>query len=171
MNMHPLANYTLKDFDKYNCVKLSFSYYLILLYLLRGYAIGMASLANLKDKLSLIQWFYPDSTMFYLSLLFSIPNLVLLYVVIARKPDAHKWLKVLWRKVLPLSILLITIDLLIYWGQYLFVTPGSLSRLLIQTAVAVSILLYCTVNARAKMNRLEFPEHIEDKPKDKGKSP
>lgn len=167
--MHPLANYTIKDFDKYNCVKLSFSYYLILLYLLRGYAIGMASLANLKDKLSLIQWFYPDSSMFYLSLLFSVPNLILLYVVIARKPDSPQWLKVLWQKVLPFSVLLVSIDLLIYWGQYLLVTQGSLHRLLIQTAVAVSILLYCTLSARAKLNRLEFPEHIEENPKGKDK--
>ncbi len=159
--MHPLAKYSLKDFDKYNCLKLSLSFYLILLFLLRGFAIGIASLTNLKDKLSLIQWFYPESLQFYFSLLAGIPGLLVLYVIFQRKPEAANWVKILWANILYLCTALLALDILIYWSQYYIFQQGKLFFLVWQTIIAVLLLLYCRHSHRAKINRQEFPEVIE----------
>lgn len=164
---HPFAKYSIKDFDKYNCLKLSFSFYFILLYLLKGYAIGMVSLSNFKDKLSVIQWFFPDSNLFYLSLLFGVPGLFLMYVIFQRKPDTATWVKRLWRRIYWLALALIIIDSLIYWGLYLLWHLGEFTFLVSQSILALLVTTYFSKSHRAKINRQEFPEPIPDEPKRK----
>lgn len=158
--MHPLAQYSIKDFDKNNCLKLFIGFYLLLAFLLRGYVVGVLSLSNLRDKLSLIQWFYPESSLFYLSLVSGIPGLLLLLLMFSRKPTASAWVKSLWPKFLLLSSMVIIIDLSFYWGLYLVNDLGKSSWLIAQTLIAISLVLMCKLNARAKINLSEFPEVI-----------
>lgn len=165
--MHPLAKYSLRHFDKYNCLKLSFIYYFILIFLLRGFAIAILSLVNLRDKLALIQWFYPESSMFYFSLLSGAPSLLLFYVIIQRRPDATNWVKTLWHNILPVMSVFVFIDLAIYWGQFFLFSQGKLSWLFAQTFIALSLLLFCNFNSKAKINRKEFPEKIPETPRKK----
>lgn len=161
------AHYSIKDFDKYNCLKLSFSFYFILLYLLKGYAIGLVSLSNFKDKVSVIQWFYPDSSMFYLSLLIGAPGLFLMFVIFQRKPEAANWIKQLWSRIYWVIITLVIVDTLIYWGLFILMQLGEFQFLMIQTLFAFLFTLYFMRSHRAKINRQEFPEKIPDEPKRK----
>ncbi len=172
LSKHPLATYGLKDFDKYNCLTLSYSFYAVLIYLLKGYVIGMVSLSNFKDKLTVIQWFYPESSLFYLSLLIGLPGLFLMSVIFQRKPDARNWVKYLWQHIFKLCLVLVLIDVAIYWALYLFLQVGQLSWLVGQNVLAIAALLYCRFSRRAIINRQEFPEEIvEDKAPKKRRSP
>ncbi|WNC73935.1 DUF2919 family protein [Thalassotalea psychrophila] len=163
--MHPLANYSINDFDKHNCLKLSFIFYFILAFLLRGYAIGIMSLSNLRDKLSLIQWVYSDSSLFYLSLATGIPGLILLIVIFARKPKASHWIQTLWPKFLLLSSIAICVDLSFYWGQKLLFGQGKLNWLIVQTIIGIGLLVLAKKSKRAQINLEEFPQEIDDTPR------
>ncbi|WOH38522.1 DUF2919 family protein [Thalassotalea fonticola] len=163
--MHPLANYSIKDFDKHNCLKLSFIFYFILAFLLRGYVVGILSLSNLRDKLSLIQWVYSDSSLFYLSLATGIPGILLLIVIFARKPNASKWLQTLWNKFLMYSCIAVSLDLGFYWGQHLLFGQGKLNWLITQTVVGIGLLLLAKSSKRVQINLSEFPEEIDDTPR------
>lgn len=163
--MHPLANYSIKDFDKHNCLKLSFLFYFILAFLLKGYVVGILSLSNLRDKLSLIQWVYSDSSLFYLSLATGIPGILLLLVMFARKPNASIWLQTLWHKFLMLSSIAVCIDLSFYWGQHLLFGQGKLNWLIAQTIVGITLLLLAKKSKRVKINLAEFPQEIDDTPR------
>ncbi|TRX57007.1 DUF2919 family protein [Thalassomonas sp. M1454] len=165
--MHPLASYSLKHFDKYNCLKLSFIYYFILIFLLRGFVIAILSLVNLRDKLALIQWFYPESSQFYFALLSSTPSLLLFYVIIQRKPEAAPWVKSLWQNILPIMSVFVLLDLAIYWGQFALYSQGKFNWLCAQTFIAVCLLLFCKLSAKARINRSEFPETIPKAPRKK----
>ncbi|OUS32174.1 hypothetical protein A9Q98_01845 [Thalassotalea sp. 42_200_T64] len=168
--MHPLAQYSFEDFDKHNCLKLSFSFYFMLIFLLRGYAMGILSLSNMRDKLSLIQWFYPESTAFYLSLVTGIPGLLLFVLLLARRPAASEWLKSLWPKFLLLGTIAVFIDLSFYWAQFFILQQGKLSWLIAQSVIGGTLLLLMKTSHRATINLAEFPEEIEEKPKNRRKN-
>lgn len=163
--MHPLAKYSINDFDKHNCLKLSFIFYFILAFLLRGYVVGILSLSNLRDKLSLIQWVYSDSSLFYLSLATGIPGLLLLIVVFSRKPNASNWVEKLWCKFLVLSSIAVCIDLSFYWGQRVLFGMGKLDWLIAQTVVGIGLLILAKKSKRVKINLAEFPQEIDDTPR------
>lgn len=163
--MHPLANYSINDFDKHNCLKLSFIFYFILAFLLRGYAIGIMSLSNLRDKLSLIQWVYSDSSLFYLSLATGVPGLLLLIVIFARKPNASNWVQTLWTKFLLLSSIAVFVDLGFYWGQKLLFGQGKLNWLIVQTIIGIGLLLAAKNSKRVQINLSDFPVEIDDTPR------
>ena len=163
--MHPLANYSINDFDKHNCLKLSYLFYFILTFLLRGYVVGILSLSNLRDKLSLIQWVYSDSSLFYLSLATGLPGLVLLLLLFSRRPNASKPVKTIWRHFLLLCTIVVVIDLTFYWGQYLLFAQGKLNWLVTQTVVGIGLVFFAKRSKRFHINLHEFPEEIDDTPK------
>jgi hypothetical protein len=53
--------YTVEYFDSYDCLKLSKPFYLVLLFVLRGYIVWLMSVTNMRDKVGIIQWIYPDT--------------------------------------------------------------------------------------------------------------
>ncbi|WP_371378737.1 DUF2919 family protein [Thalassotalea aquiviva] len=160
--MHPLAHYSLKDFDKYNCLKLSVSYYFLLAYLLKGYVVGLVSFSNFNDKLSVIRWFYPDSEAFYLSLVIGLPGWFFAYLLLQRRPEGSSIAKRFWPKVMLIATVLVSLNVAFSWGLYWWLELGDKSSLLGQSMIGVVLLWYCKQHKRAKINRTEFPEMIED---------
>lgn len=162
INKDLMSRYSFKDFDKYNCLTLSFSYYAILLFLLKGYAIGIVSLSNFKDKLTVIQWFYPESELFYLSLLTGVPGLFLMYIIFQRKPGASQFIKSIWNHIGYVCTALVLIDFMIYWSLFYFKQIGQFNWLLGQTCFGILATVYCLKSVRAMINRHEFPEAIPE---------
>ena len=57
--------YSIEDFDKFDCVKLSKVFYLVLLFVLRGYLVWLISVTNMKDRVVTMQWIYPETRLFF----------------------------------------------------------------------------------------------------------
>ncbi|WP_068545482.1 DUF2919 family protein [Thalassotalea crassostreae] len=161
--MSEFSRYTYNDFDKYNCLKLSVLYYFIALFLLRAVVISILSFVNLRDKLALAQWFYPDPKMLYLNIATGIPGLFLIYVLINRKPGASDFVKSMWSKFYRLSLVLIALDLILYWSFYFVAELGQLQWLIGQSLLAILLLSLTKFHHRAKLNLTEFPEELEAK--------
>ena len=68
VSKHQYADLKPADFDKYDCVKISPLIYLALILVLKAYIVWLLTVTNMQDRLSIIQFFYPDKTLFFVNL-------------------------------------------------------------------------------------------------------
>jgi len=88
--------YSISQYDKYLCLKMSAGMWLILLFLLRPYIILLLSVVNMKDRTGLINMVYPDKLVMSLGALASVPAALLIYAWLKKRPDAHPFVRKLW---------------------------------------------------------------------------
>jgi len=156
------ANYNIKDFDSFDCVKLSKGIYLSLLFVLRGYIAWIMSITNMRDKTAIIQWLYPDPALFYLSLTSGVVGLYLLLIISLRRPDAANWIKTSWRHYKSIIIVALLVDLIIEFLAYWFWQLSSISTLGIHVSIAVVIIYVTLKSKRIRINVAEFPEKLPE---------
>ena len=160
-------NYSFNDFDKYNCLKLSVSVYLILLFVLRGYLTWIMSVTNMRDRVSIIQFVYPDTSMFFLSLISGSLGLIVVILISLRRPNANDWVKSLWPYCRLILITALLFDLLINIVAFAYWQLMSMQWLLIQTTIVVALIVLCVRSKSLTINLQEFPEILEDDEKRK----
>lgn len=157
------ANFLPKDFDNYDCVKLSPVIYLILLFVLRGYIVWIMSVTNMRDHVGIIQWIYPETTLFYLSLFSGMIGLFIVLVFSLRRPNAAHWIRACWRKCHTLLTAALVFDLTISFLGYFYLQLQSLLWLSVQSALVISSILFIHLSKRFALNLLEFPEQMPEK--------
>lgn len=153
-------NYTINDFDNFDCLKLSKGIYFLLIFVLRGYVVWLVSVANMKDHTSFIQWVFPDTKIFYLSLFSGCIGLFVLLIMSLRRPTAPLWVKQLWPKSRILLIIALLFDLLVHFIAFMQGTMLSIMWLLTHGVVVSSFIIYCFSSKRLKINLAEFPVEI-----------
>ncbi len=161
-NRNAYAQYSVEDFDNFDCLKLSKGLYLTLLFILRGYIIWIMSITNMRDKVAIIQWFYPEPSSFYLSLLSGVLGLYIVLIISLRRPDAAHWVKVSWRNCRLLLISALCFDLLVNWLGYFYWQLASLPWLFSETLIALSLVYFVLRSKRFNLNLQEFPEKLSD---------
>lgn len=157
------AQYSTSDFDKFDCLKVSKFIYLILIFVLRGYVVWLMSVSNMRDKVGVIQWFYPEPSLFYLSLISGVGGIFTLILLSLRRPSAASWIKNSWRYIREIIVFSLVFDLLINLVGYFYWQLESIA--LLATNIFV-IILACYVlynNKRIKINITEFPEALPEK--------
>ena len=129
------SQYSLEDFDVFDCLKISKGIYLLLLFVLRGYIVWIMSVTNMNDRVGIIQWVYPVPALFYLSLL---SGLVGIFVVLV------------------LSLLVSVL------GE-LYLQMFSISWICAQTLLVIAFVAFCFNSKRFNINLREFPEKLPEK--------
>lgn len=152
------AQYSVNDFDTFDCLKVSKSFYLLLFFVLRGYLVWLISISNLQDKTSFIQWFFPAPESFYLSLLSGTFGLFVGVLFILRKPAASTWVKNLWPYARIMLVTAILFDLAVSIIAYQLNYISSLNWLLSHALVVLLGSYICYKNKRLTINLQEFPE-------------
>lgn len=155
-------NYSVNDFDKYNCLKISVSVYLVLLFVLRGYIIWIMSVTNMRDRVSIIQFIYPDTSMFFLSLISGALGLVVVVLISFRRPNASAWVKLLWPYCRHLLIIALVFDLVINIVAYTYWQLMTMQWLIIQASIVVVLTLIAVRSKALTINLREFPEELID---------
>ncbi len=154
------AHYSVHDFDNFDCLKLSKGIYLSLLFVLRGYIAWIISITNMRDKTAIIQWLYPEPSLFYLSLVSGVIGLYLVLVISLRRPDAANWVKVSWRHYKSIIMVALVVDLMVeifgYWYWQLF----SINALISHVVIAIIIMIFTLRSKRVALNIAEFPEKL-----------
>lgn len=154
-------NFTVKDFNNYDCLKLSWGIWALLIYLLRGYLAVIMSVTNMSDKLAIISFFYPQAEQLYLTLIAGLPAVFLFVVIMLRKPDAGQWVKTCWRNYGKLATIALALALAFEVFQWFVLSKLSLQALLVHSAITLGFFVYLRVNSRLEINLSEFPEKIE----------
>lgn len=156
-------HYSVNDFDRYDCVKISKTLYFALVYLLRGYLVWLMTVTNFNDRTGVIKWIYPEPNLFYLNLASGCVGLFLVYLISARKPEAANWVKKSWPNTLKLILLALVVDSAIIISGYMFWQLTELSALIIQLAIAAIAAVMCMLSKRLAINLQEFPEPLPEK--------
>lgn len=157
------ANFLPKDFDNFDCLKLAPGIYLILLFVLRAYIIWIMSVTNMRDHVGIIQWIYPQTSLFYLNLVSGVIGLFVVVILSLRRPNAANWVRVVWQKCHILLVVALAFDLLIGVLGYFIWHLQSLSWLMMHCLLVIVAMLYIVRSKRFIINLAEFPEALPEK--------
>ena len=162
-NRQLYAEYSINDFDKYDCLKISKSIYFILLFVLRGYLVWIMSVTNMQDRVSIISFVYPDPKLFYFSLCSGAIGLFMVLILALRRPEASQWVKSIWphsRKVIIFALIFDLVTTLVgFWYWQIF----SLYTVLGHILLVIGCMIYLYNNARFAINLIEFPQPVPEK--------
>lgn len=155
--------YTINDFDNFDCLKLSKGIYLLLLFILRGYVVWLISVANMKDHTSFLALVFPDTSLFYLSLFSGSIGLLVLLLISLRRPNAAPWVQALWPHSKYLFIAALMFDFFVTLYAYYIELFSSYYWLLAQLSCVLLFIFYCLSSKRLRINLNEFPKPLPDK--------
>ncbi len=155
--------YSVGDFDNYDCLKLSKRFYLVLIFVLRGYLVWLMSVTNMRDRVSIISWVYPETSLFYLSLISGTVGLFVLLIISLRRPEAPRWIQVSWQHSRKLLIAALLFDLLTHCIGYFYWQLISIEWLSMQVILSITLIYLCYHSKRLTINLSEFPQKIPEK--------
>ncbi|WP_448213401.1 DUF2919 family protein [Colwellia sp. MEBiC06753] len=156
-------NFSVSDFDQYDCVKLAKVLYVAIAFLLRGYLVWLMSVTNFNDRIGVIQWVYPDQHMFYVNLISGSLGLLVVLLISLRRPNASQWVKRFWPYTKMLVIAAIAVDMMVLIIAYYLDLLTSASNLLVQVVTGVICILLVMTSQRLKINLREFPEPLPER--------
>jgi len=157
---HEYADYSLKDFSKYDCLKLSKGIYALLAFVCRGYIIWLVSISSMQNRTDTISFVFPDPKLFYLSLISGAIGLFVILLISLRKPDTFAWVKICWQHIRTLLFVSLVFDFSISVIGFLYFNLLSFQWLVMQLTLAVLFSVFLYTNKRVKLNIQEFPEKI-----------
>lgn len=163
MSVNYYANLLPKHFDNFDCLKLAPGVYIILLFVLRAYIVWIMSVSNMRDHVGIIQWIYPQTSLFYLNLVSGVIGLFIVLILSLRRPNAQSWIRICWQKCRILLIVALAFDLLIGVVGYAIWHLQSLSWLLVHCSIVSSAIVYILRSKRFTINIAEFPETLPEK--------
>lgn len=165
MNKHSnkYQQYSVADFDNYDCLKLSKRFYIVLLFVLRGYLVWLMSVTNMRDRVSIISWIYPETSLFYLSLISGTVGLFVVLIISLRRPEAPQWVQVSWQHSRKILIAALLFDLLTHCIGFFYWQLISIEWLIMQAILTVTLIVLCYNSERFDINLSEFPQKIPEK--------
>ena len=156
-------HYSVEDFDSFDCLKLSKRFYLVLLFILRGYIVWLMSVTNMRDRVSIISWIYPETSLFYLSLFSGAIGLFVVLIISLRRPEAAYWVQCSWQHCRSILTIALLFDLLTHVVGYFYWQLFSLEWIIIQTIISIALISLCYTSERFKINLAEFPQKMPEK--------
>jgi len=160
---NPYKNYSIKDFDSFDCLKLSKYFYLILLFVLRGYIIWLISVTNMRDRVGLMEWVYPEMNLFLLSLVSGTLGLFVVFLMSLRRPGAPAWVQRSWRHCRTFLVIALLFDLIINGLAVLYWQLLPLYWLIGQALIVSVLISLSYTSERLSLNLTEFPQNLPKK--------
>lgn len=157
------ANYSVNDFDKFDCLKLSKLIYLVILFVMRAYIVWVISISNFQNQTSFIAIAFPEKQVFYMNLASGALGFLLLVVVSLRRPESYTWVKNIWPHARKLMIIALFFDLFVNIFAYYYWQLTSIAWLSAQVAITLALIYYSAKSKRLAINLQEFPEKLPEK--------
>ncbi|WP_083926974.1 DUF2919 family protein [Colwellia piezophila] len=155
--------YSIEDFDKYDCLKLSKRFYLVLLFILRGYLVWLMSVTNMKDRVATMEWIYPETSLFFLSLISGALGLLVVVMISFRRPKASNWVKIIWPYSRMFLVVALIFDLSINLVGFFYWQLASIPWLICQGGIVFALIIMCFTSKRMQINLSEFPQTLPEK--------
>lgn len=155
--------YSIEDFDKFDCLKLSKRFYLVLLFVLRGYLVWLMSVTNMQDRVATMQWIYPETNLFFLSLISGVIGIFVVVIISLRRPNSANWVKVIWPYTRAMLVVALMFDFCINLIGFFYWQLTSSSWLVCQGLIVFALIALCFTSKRMQINLIEFPEALPEK--------
>lgn len=162
MSRHSYAEYSIEDFDKHDCLKLSKGVYLLLIFVLRGYITWIMSVTNMNDRSAIVAFIFPETSLFYLSLLSGVLGIFVVLIISLRRPGAPNWVKICWRNCRPILITTLAFDLFVSFLGCFHWQLISMTSLISQALIVSFFITYCYKSHRFSINLKEFPDKLPE---------
>ncbi len=156
-------HYSIEDFDKFDCLKLSKRFYLVLAFVLRGYLIWLMSVTNMKDRVATMQWIYSEKNLFFVSLVSGVIGLLVVVIISLRRPNAPSWVKVIWPYTRVMLVVALVFDFIINLLVFFYWQLTSLPWLISQGLIVIGLITLCFTSKRMHINLVEFPQTLPEK--------
>ncbi|MBU2893860.1 DUF2919 domain-containing protein [Colwellia sp. D2M02] len=156
-------HYSIEDFDHFDCLKLSKLFYLVLLFVLRGYIIWLISVTNMRDRVGLMEWIYPQTDLFILSLVSGALGLFVVLIISLRRPDAAPWVQKCWPYCRAFLLIALLFDLFVNVAAVLYLQLLPIAWLIGQAIIVIALIALCFASERMKINLVEFPQKLPEK--------
>jgi hypothetical protein len=130
---------------------------------LRGYLVWLMSVTNMRDKIGIISWIYPETSLFYLSLLSGLVGLFVMVIISLRRPEAPSWVEVSWRHSRKFLIAALLFDLFTNSIGFLYWQLISIDWIITQAIITITLIFLCYNSDRFAINLTEFPQKIPEK--------
>ena len=161
-NAQKYQGYSPKDFDKFDCLKLSKVIWLTIIFILRAYIVWLMSVTNMNDRISVIQWVYPEPNFFYLNLFSGVFALWALLLISLRRPDANDWVKHQWQYIHIILLFALLFDFSVNIVGYFYWHLHTPLWLLIYGVIFVVLSWHLINSVKIKINLDEFPEKLPE---------
>ena len=113
-----------QDFDFDGKVKIPWGFYLVMVYLLRGYITWVISLTYRDDPGLLLSLVYAERSFFYMSMVVGLPAVFVQFLFALKKQTDKPWYQGLWSKSYTVLLLALFADLILQINQV--ITLGGL---------------------------------------------
>jgi len=117
----------------------------------------------MKDRVATMSWIYPETNLFFLSLMSGAIGLFVVVLISLRRPDAANWIKTLWPYSRTLLIVALVFDLLINLLGFFYWQLTSVSWLICQGVIVFALITLCFTSKRMQINLIEFPRILPEK--------
>jgi hypothetical protein len=114
----------------------------------------------MKDRVSIIQWIYPETALFYLSLISGTGGLFILLLISLRRPDAKPWVEISWKHCRKIMVVALLFDLIANIIGFFFWQLQSAAWLSIHAGISCLLIYLCYSSNRLTINLEEFPKKI-----------
>ncbi len=135
-------NYPLERYDKYLCLRMNETLWLILLFLLRPYLITIMSLVNRTDRTGLINMVYSDKMILWWAFLAGVPAIFVFYAWSRKRPGASSFVRKVWRRGRPLLAVSAIFNVAIVFAPLLMghrMSTAGWTQLVISIGIVVTL--------------------------------
>jgi len=112
----------------------------------------------MRDRVSIISWVYPETSLFYLSLISGTVGLFVVLIISLRRPEAVNWVQISWRHSRKILVTALLFDLLTHGMGFFYWQLISVEWLIMQAILTLSLIFLCYNSERFKINLTEFPQ-------------
>jgi hypothetical protein len=116
----------------------------------------------MKDRVATMQWIYPETSLFFLSLISGGIGLFVVLIISLRRPDAPLWVIKVWPYCRTLMVVALLFDLIINSLGFFYCKLKSITWLIGQAIIVVALIAYCYSSKRMHINLIEFPQNLPE---------
>jgi len=110
-----------------------------------------------------MQWIYPETNLFILSLISGVIGLWVVVVISLRRPNSANWVKVIWPYCRTMLVVALLFDFIINLISYFYWQLTSITWLTCQGIIVFSLITLCFTSKRMEINLIEFPQALPQK--------
>jgi hypothetical protein len=117
----------------------------------------------MQDRVATMQWIYPETNLFFLSLISGVIGIFVVVIISLRRPNSANWVKVIWPYTRAMLVVALMFDFCINLIGFFYWQLTSISWLVCQGLIVFALIALCFTSKRMQINLIEFPEALPEK--------
>lgn len=154
-----MSKYPISSYNKHVCLKVNESMLMVFIFLMKPYILSLFSVVNRKDRMAIINMFYPDRIILSLEALTAVPVVLLMIAWVKRSPGAADKFRVIWKNGKKIILVTAILQLLITTSPFWLLSDVKMTLYSWGQAAAYVLIIVFTAYSTYMADCFdEFPE-------------